>query len=146
MVQLSRLYMTTGKAIVLTVQTSVSKVMSLLFNTLSQFIIDFLPRSRHFIILWLQSQSAVILEPKKIKSVTVSTFPPSICHEVIVNNILMIKKDKQHFNTKIFLLLFRNNGLGFLQMVNFSGIFEILQCAVAMEDEAQDLESSTLRF
>ena len=83
MVQLSRLYMTTGKAIVLTVQTSVSKVMSLLFNTLSQFIIDFLPRSRHFIILWLQSQSAVILEPKKIKSVTVSTFTPFICHEVM---------------------------------------------------------------
>ena len=120
--------------------------MYLPFNTVTRFIIAFLPGSKCLLISWPQSPSAVILEPKKIKSVTVSTFPPSICHEVIVNNILMIKKDKQHFNTKIFLLLFRNNGLGFLQMFNFSGIFEILQCAVAMEDEAQDLESSTLRF
>ena len=84
MVQLPHLYTTTGKTIVLTIQTFVGKVMSLLFNTLSRFVIAFLTRSRCLLILWLQSPSAVILEPKKIKSVTVSTFSPSICHEVIV--------------------------------------------------------------
>ena len=83
MVQLSHLYMTTGKSIALTVWTFVSKVMSLLFNMLSRFVIAFLPRSKDLLISWLQSQSAVILEPKKIKSVNVSTFPPSICHEVM---------------------------------------------------------------
>ena len=82
MVQLSHLYMATGKTIGLTLWTSVSKVMSLLFNVLSRFVIAFLPRSRHLLISWLQSQSKVILEPKKIKSVTVSTFSPSVCHEV----------------------------------------------------------------
>ena len=83
MVQLSHLYMTTGKNITLTVQTFVSKVMSLLFNILSRFVISFLPRSKHLLILWLQSLSAVILELKKIKSVTVSTFFPSICYEMM---------------------------------------------------------------
>ena len=80
MVQLSHPYMTTGKTIALTRRTIVSKVMSLLFNTLSRLVIDFLPRSKLFLILCLQSPSAVILEPKTIKPVTVS---PSICHEVI---------------------------------------------------------------
>ena len=69
------------KTIALTIWTFVSKVMSLLFNTLSRFVIAFLPRSKHPLILWLQSPSAVILEPKKTKSATVSTFSPSICHE-----------------------------------------------------------------
>ena len=83
MVQLSRLYMTTGKTIALTIQTFVCKEMSLLSNTLSRFVIAFLPRSKHLLISWLQSPSSVILEPKKIKSVTASTFSPSICHEVM---------------------------------------------------------------
>ena len=74
--------MTTGKTIALTRRTFVGKVMSLLFNMMSRLVIAFLPRSKHLLILWLQSLSTVILEPKKIKSVTVSTFPPSICHEV----------------------------------------------------------------
>ena len=78
MVQLSNPYMTTGKTIALTIQTFVSKVMSLLFHTLSKFIIAFLPRSKHLLISWLESPSAVILEPKKIKSVTVSIVSPSI--------------------------------------------------------------------
>ena len=69
-VQLSHPYMTTGKTIALTVQTFVDKMMFLLFNTPSRFIIPFLPRSKHLLILWLQSPSAVILEPKKGKSVT----------------------------------------------------------------------------
>ena len=75
--------MTTGKTIALTRWTVVGKVMSLLFNTLSRLFIAFLPRSKHLLISWLQSPFAVILEPKKIKSATVSTVSPSICHEVI---------------------------------------------------------------
>ena len=95
MVQLSHPYMTTGKTIALTRQTFVGKVMSLLFNTLSRFVIAFLPKSKCLLISWLQSpatmvilepqkiKSAVILEPPKIKSVTVSIVSPSICHEVM---------------------------------------------------------------
>ena len=71
------------KTIALTIQTLVSKVMSLLFNMLSRFVIALFPRSKHLLISWLQSPSAVILEPKKIKSVTVSIVSPSICHEVM---------------------------------------------------------------
>ena len=82
-VQLSHPYMTTGKKIVLTRWTFVSKVMSLLFNMLSRLVIAFLSRSKRLLISWLQLPSAVILEPKKIKSVTASTFSPSICHEVM---------------------------------------------------------------
>ena len=75
-IQLSHLYMTTGKTIALTIQTFVGKVLSLLFNMLSRFIIAFLPRSKCLLISWLQSLSTVILEPKKIKSITVSIFSP----------------------------------------------------------------------
>ena len=82
MVQLSHAYMTTGKPITLTRWTFVSKVMSLLFNMLYRFVITFLPRRECLLISWLQSLSKVILEPTKIKSVTVSTVSPSICHEV----------------------------------------------------------------
>ena len=83
MVQLSHPYMTTWKIIVLIIWTLVGKVMSLLFNTLSRFVITFLPTSKRFLVLWLQSPSAVILEPREIKYVTVSTFSPSICHELM---------------------------------------------------------------
>ena len=82
LVQLSPPYMTTGKTIALTIQTLVSKVMSLLFNTLSRLVLAFLRRSNHLIILWLQSPTTVILEPRKMKSDS-STFFPSICHEVM---------------------------------------------------------------
>ena len=82
-VQLSHPYMTTGKTIALTRRTFVDKVMSLLFNMLSRMVITFLPKSKRLLISWLQSPSAVILEPKKIKSDTVSTVSPSICHEVM---------------------------------------------------------------
>ena len=82
MVKLSHPYMTTGKTIALTRQTFVGKVMSLLFNMLSRFVISFLPRSKHLLISWLQSPSAVILEPQKIKSLTVFIVSPSICNEV----------------------------------------------------------------
>ena len=83
MVQLSHPYMTTGKTIALARQTSVGKLMSLLLNTLSRLVINFLSRSKCLVISWLQSPSAVILEPKKIKSDTVFTLSPSICHEVM---------------------------------------------------------------
>ena len=82
MVQLSHLYMTTGKTKALTTQTFVGQVMSLLFNILSRLIIAFLPRSKCLLISWLQSPLAGILEPKKIKSLTVSIVSPCICHEV----------------------------------------------------------------
>ena len=83
MVQLSHPYMTTGKTIALARRTFVGKVMSLLFNVLSMLVIAFLPRSKCLLISWLQSPSSVILEPPKIKSVTVSIVSPSICHEVM---------------------------------------------------------------
>ena len=79
-VQLSHPYMTTGKTIALTRHTFVGKEMSLLFNMLSRLAIAFLPRSKHLLISWLQSPPAVILEPKKMKSATLSTVSPSICH------------------------------------------------------------------
>ena len=82
-VQLSHPYMTTGKTIALTRWTFVGKVMSLLSNRLCSLVITFLPRSKCLLISWLQSPSAVILEPPKIKSATVSTVSPSICHEVM---------------------------------------------------------------
>ena len=82
-VQLSHLYMTIGKIIALTRQTLVGKLMFLLFHILSMLVIAFLPRSKHLLISWLQSPHAVILEPKKIKSITVSTVCPSVSHEVM---------------------------------------------------------------
>ena len=82
-VQLSPPYMTTGKTIALTRQIFFCKVMSLLFNMLSRLLIYFLPRSKHLLISWLQSPSSVILEPKKIKSFTVSIISPSICNGVM---------------------------------------------------------------
>ena len=83
MVQLSHPYVTAGQTIALTRQTFVGKVMSLLFNMLSRLVVAFFPRSKHLLISWLQSPSGMILEPQKIKSVTVSIVFPSICHEVM---------------------------------------------------------------
>jgi len=82
-VQLSHPYMTTGKTIALTRRTFIGKVISLIFNMLSRLVITFLPRSKRLLISWLQTPSAVILEPRKIKSDTVSTVSPSISHEVM---------------------------------------------------------------
>ena len=83
-------YMTTGKTIAFTRRTFVGKVMCLLFNTLSRLVIPFLPRSKHLLISWLQSPSAVVLEPPKIKSVTVSTVSPSSCHEVMGSDAMIL--------------------------------------------------------
>ena len=89
-VQLSHPYMTTGKTIALTRQTFVGKVISLLFNMLSRLVITFLPRSKCLLISWLQSPSPVILEPLKIKSDTVFTVFPSICHEVMGQDAMIL--------------------------------------------------------
>ena len=100
-VQLSHPYMTAGKTIALTRWTFVSKVMSLLFNMLSRLVIVFLPRSKCPLISWLQSPSAVILEPWKIKSVTVSIVSPSICHEVMGPDAMIWRREWQ--TTSLFL-------------------------------------------
>ena len=89
-VQLSHLYMTTGKNIALTRRTFVGKITSLLLNMLSRLVIAFLPRSKHLLILGLQSPSAVILEPKKLMSATFSTVSPSICHQVMGPDALIL--------------------------------------------------------
>ena len=83
MVHLSYLHVTTGKTIALTMCTFIGKVVSLLFNLLSRFVIVFLPRSKHLLITWLQSSSAVILESKKTKCLTVPLVSASVCHEVM---------------------------------------------------------------
>ena len=97
MIQLSHAYMTSGKKHSLTIWTFVSKVMSLLFNTLSRFVIDFLPRSEGLLISWLQSLSTVNLETKKIKSVTVFIFSLFICHEVMESDAMILVFLKLHF-------------------------------------------------
>ena len=88
--QLSHPYMTTGKTIALTRQTFSGKDMSLLFNILSRLVIAFLPRSKYLLVLWLQPPSAVILETPKIKSATVSTVSPFICHEVMGPDVMIL--------------------------------------------------------
>ena len=90
MVQLSHPYMTTGKIIALTRLTFVSKVISLLFKTVSRFSIAFLPKTKHLLISWLQSLPTVILEFKKIKAVTVSIVSVSVCHEVMGPGTLIL--------------------------------------------------------
>ena len=90
MVQLSQPWVTTGKTIALTIWTFVLRVMSLLFNTLSRFVTAFLPRSNHPLISWLQSPSAVILEPNKKISVTASIFSSTICHAVMEADIMIL--------------------------------------------------------
>ena len=90
MVQLSHSYMTTGKTIALTRWTFVGKVMSLLFNMLSRLVINFVSRSKRLFISWLQSPCAVFLDPRKIKSPIVSTVSPSICHEVMRQDAMIL--------------------------------------------------------
>ena len=111
MVQLLQLDMTTGKTIALTIQTFVGRVMSLLFNTLPRFVTTFLTRSNYLLISWLQSPSAVILEPKKRKPVTASTFSSSMCHEAMGPDamvlVFLIFSFKQAFSLSSFTLIKR---------------------------------------
>ena len=105
-VQLSHPYMTTGRTIMLTIWTFVDKVMSFLFNTLSRLVIVFLPRKSCLLISWLQSPSTVILEPKKRKSVTASTFSPSIFHEVMgLDTIILVSLILSFYASSFILLL-----------------------------------------
>ena len=106
MVQLSHPYMTTGKTIALTRQNFVGKVMSLLFNMLSRMVIDFLPRSKRLLISWLQSPSTVILEYKKIKSVTVSIVSSSIYNEGMRPDAMIFVFWMLHFKLVFFFTLF----------------------------------------
>ena len=124
MVQLSHPYMTTRKTIALT-QTFVGKVMSLFFNMLSRFVIAFLPRSNYLWISWLQLPSVVILENKKIKSVTVSSFSSSICHEMMGQDamifvFLMLSLFQASFLTLLFLIkkLFSSSSLSAIRVVS----------------------------
>ena len=126
-VQLSHPYMTTGKTIALSRWTFVGKVMSLLFNMLYRLVITFLPRSKHLLISWLQSPSRVILEPPKIKSVTVFTVSPSICHEVMRPDamvlVFLILSFKLTFALSSFTLikrLFSSSLLSAIRVVSFA--------------------------
>ena len=121
LVQLSHPYTTTGKTIALTIWTFVSKVVSLFLNTLSRFVIAFLPRSKRLWISQLQSPSTVILEPKKRKSVTASTFPPSICYEVIGPDVFLMLCLKPAFSLSSSILikrLFSSSSLSALRVVS----------------------------
>ena len=127
MIKLSYLFMTTGKTITLTIWTVVGKVMSLLFNMLSRFVIALLARSRRLLILWLQSPSTVISEPKKIKSVAASTFSPSICHEVMgLDAIILVfcmLNFKPAFSLSSFILIkrfFSSSSLSAIRVVSTS--------------------------
>ena len=106
MVQLSHLYMTTGKTIALSTQTFFCKLMSLLFNMLSRFVIGFLPRSKCILISCLQSPSAAVLEPQKIKSFTVSIVSPSVCHEVMGPDAMILVFWMLSFKPAFWLFLF----------------------------------------
>ena len=106
MVQLSHPCMTTGKNISLTIWTFVGKMVSLLFNTLSRFVIAFLPRSKYLLISWLQSPSILILEPKKIKSLTLFIVSPTIFHKAMQPDIVMLVFWMLSFSLRFFTLLF----------------------------------------
>ena len=124
MVQLSHPYMTTDKTMALTIQTFVCKVMSLLFNMLSGLVIAFLPRSKRLLISWLQSPSKVILEPKKRKSDTASTFSHSIYHKVLgsaaIILVFLMLQYKPCFSLSSFTLkrLFSSSSLSAIRVVS----------------------------
>ena len=121
MVQLSHTYVTTGENITLTNWTFAGKVMSLLFNMLSRFVTAFLPRSKHLLISWLQSLSTVILEHKKIRSITASTFPPAICLEpdtmTLIFWILSFKLASLLSSFTLIKRLFSSSSLSAIRMV-----------------------------
>ena len=106
MVQLSHLYIVTGKTFNFKCMDLFLKVMSMLFNGLSRFFIAYLPRSKCLLIPWLQSPSAVILEPKKVKSITVSIVSPSICHEMMAPDPMILVFLMLSFKPGFFFTLF----------------------------------------
>ena len=148
MVQLLHPFMTTGKTIALTIWTFVGKVMSLLFNILSRFVIAFLPKSKHLLISWLKSPSAVLLEPKKRKSVTVSIVSPSICHEVMALDAMIFVFESwvlsQLFSLSSFIKrLFSSSSLSAIRVVS-SAYLRLLIFLLAILTPACD--SSSLVF
>ena len=149
MVQLSHLYMSNGKTVALAIWTFVGKMMSLLFNTFSRFVIVFLPKNKHLLISWLQSQSTEILEPKKIKSVT-PLFSPSICHEVMGMNVMIfgfrMLSFKSAFSLSSFTLikrLFSSSSLSTIRVVS-SPYLRLLIFLPAILIPACELSSSFL--
>ena len=147
-VQLSHPYMTTGKTIALTRRTLVGKAMSLLLNMLSRLVITFLPRSKRLLISWLQSPSAVILEPRKIKSDTVSTVFPSIYHEVMGWDTMILVfwmlSFKPTFSLSSFTFinrLFSSSSLSAIRMV--LSAYEVIDISPGNLDSS--LSSSTFR-
>ena len=145
MVQLSHPYMTTGKTIALTGWTFVGKVMSLLFNMLSRFIIAFLSRNKRLLISSLQLTSAVILEPKKIKSVTASRFSSSISHEVMGLDAMFLGLSNVEFQASIFTFLFypHQEALYFLPLpLSFSAIYSIICITEVVDIFPGNLEPS----
>ena len=136
-VQLSHPYMTTGKNIALTRWTFVSKVISLIFNILSRLVIVFLPKSMCLLISWLQSTSAVILEPKKIKSLTVFIVSPSICYDVMGQDAMILvfwmPSFKPTFSFSSFTLIKRlfSSSLSAIRMVS-SGYLRLLLFLLAI--------------
>ena len=153
MVQLSYPCTTTEKTIALTRWTFISKVMSLLFNMLSRFVTDFLPKSRRLLISWQQSPSTVILELKKIKSVTASTFPPSICYEVMglddmILYMFFILSFKQTFSLSFFTFikrLFSYSSFSAIRMVS-SAYLKLLIFLLAILILACDSSSLVFRM
>ena len=140
MVQLLHPYMTTGKAIALTIWTFVSKVMCLLFIVLSRLPITFLPRNQRLLISWLQSPSAVILEPPKIKSVTVSIVSPSICHEVTGPDVMILVFEcwvlSQLFHSPLY---FHQEALKFCTFCHKGGVICVSE---VIDISASNLDSS----
>ena len=142
MAQLSHPYMTTGKTIALTRWTFVGKVMSLLFNTLYKFVIAFLPRSKCLLISWLQSPSAVILEPKKIKSLTVSIVSPSICHEVMAPDAMILVFWMLSFKTSFFTLLIHLYQEALQSLFNFCHKGSVFCISEVIDISPSNLDSS----
>ena len=132
MVQLSHPYMTAGKTIVLTRWTFVGKVMSVLFNMLSRLVIAFLPRSKCLLISCLHSPSEVILEPKKIKFVTVSIVFPSVCHEVMGPDAMILVFWMLSFKPAFFTLLFHFHQEALFRAILVSRICLFTQLAAGM--------------
>ena len=138
MVQLSHPYMTIGKTVALTIWTFIGKVISLLFNMLSRLVIAFLPRSRCLFIAWLQSPSAVILEPKKIKPVTVSTFS-SICHKVMGPDAMILVFWMLCFNPAFSLFSFT-----LIKRAFNSSLFSAIRVVIMCISEVVDISPSSL--
>ena len=152
MIQLSHTHMTTGKTIAMTIQTFVGKVMSLLSNMLSKFVIALLPRSKHLLILWLQSSSSVTKEPKKIKSITIFTFyPPEVMGPdtlVLVFQMLSFKPAFSLFSFNLIKRLFSSSSLSSIRVVSstYLRLFIFLPATLISACDASSPAQRTLQI